>query len=215
MPIVLGSYDEFDDPRRAPVVSGPPDRGGNLRALAHAAKMAGPMRVRTYRMWWPTIAGQIRYLRKGIDQWRGRLWTRRLAVELIRDRCDEKDQLCQAITLAQAVRARLYYVNERPELFQIPSVTWWLGFGDCDDFTWLLGALIESVGIPVEVDGMKLNGKWKHVFPVAMIPVKGTAKRARIPLDATLKARLGTNPVSLALRKGFKVETYRLKSKVF
>lgn len=193
MPVVLGSFNETHAP--------PP---GARR----------PHRVRTYRLWFPTIAGQIRFLRREIDRWRGRTWTRRLAVSIIREQCDEKNQLCHALALARAVRDRVYYVNERPETFQIPPITWQWGFGDCDDFTWLLGALIESVGIPVEVDGMRLNRKWKHVFPVAMIPVKKEKRRARIPLDATLRAPLGTNPVTIALRQGFEVETYRLKSRL-
>ncbi len=174
----------------------------------------GYKRITTHRLWFPSIAAEIRFIRKGIDKWRGRVWTRKLAVSLIRNVCAEKDQLCQAMTIAQAVKLKIYYVNERPETFQTPVNTWEFEFGDCDDFTWLIGALIESIGIPVEVDGMKINGKWKHVFPVAIIRRPG-AGAYRLTLDATLNAPVGPNadPVRIALSKGLRVETYRLKSK--
>ena len=59
--------------------------------------------------------------------------------------------------------------------------------------------------------GMKLGGRWVHVFPLAEIQRPGKPT-LRLPLDATLSApvRYGTNPVRLSLERGRKVEVLEL-----
>lgn len=173
-----------------------------------------PQTVTVHRLWFLTIADQIRYVRKMINKWRGRPQLRHLAMQIIREAgCPQKNRLCQAYAIAQAVKDRIYYINERPEIFQEPMNTWRWRYGDCDDFVSLEGSLLESVGIKVEVVGMKIDKKWRHVFPIAIIPISGK-KAIRLPLDATLSQPLGprANPITIALRLGHRVDTLNLPS---
>jgi hypothetical protein len=154
-----------------------------------------------------SIPEQLWTLRKVIEVYRGKEWSREIAIRIIRARCPQKNQVCQALAIADAVQRRTYYVKERPERFQFPKRTWKLKAGDCDDFTTLIGSLCESIGIPIEVWGLKVDHLWRHVYPVALI--QAGHRMLRLPLDATMRAPVWErrNPIQVAIERGHTVET--------
>ena len=151
---------------------------------------------------------QIMWLRGMVTQYRGVYPIRARARDIVfRQRgCAPRDKLCQALAIAGWVQDSITYVEELPETFQTPTTTVAEGAGDCDDFSTLIGALCESIGIEIELVGMEWGrgeGRYfRHIFPRAIVPVSG--KLVRVPLDATLSEPLdGTqDPIRIALAKG-------------
>jgi transglutaminase-like putative cysteine protease len=82
-------------------------------------------------------------------------------------------------TLTNWVKEHLIYMADPDgaEYFQSPLVmlqriiTEGRAYGDCDDHVMLLGALLVSVGVPVVVQGVKVNGAdhYNHVILSAMV----------------------------------------------
>lgn len=162
-----------------------------------------------------SIQEQLVYLRRMVDVWRGMEWTRQKAMKIIREaNCEDRNKACYALEIAKAVQHQVRYVNELPETFQVPRYTWDHGFGDCDDHSTLIASLIESLGIRVDLVGMKVRGEWKHVFPRALIPSGG--RELPMPLDTTLKGvpvrdvalLREQNPIARAQARGWDVETF-------
>jgi hypothetical protein len=157
-----------------------------------------------------SIPEQLAYLRKMIDVYRATSWARTTAMEIIRAAgCEARNHACFALAVGEEVQRRIMYVREFPERFQTPPNTWKDEAGDCDDFTTLIGSLLEAVGVPVQVVGMKVDGKWRHVYPRALIDGAG-GKQLPLNLDATLRGvpiREMANPIRRALERGMKVET--------
>lgn len=165
--------------------------------------------VRTTPLDFASIPDQVRFLRRMVIDWRGRVWTRETAIGIVRDECPAKQRMCQALALAEWVQGRIYYVNERPETFQTPYRTVELGAGDCDDQTVLLAALLESIGIETDLVTMRVDGSWRHIFPRAHVRLP-SGRTVKIPLDTTLSApvRSLTNPILITMRMGKKVDTF-------
>ncbi len=151
---------------------------------------------------------QIVWLRKMIDEYREPYIIRARARDIaFRQRgCPPRDQACQAVAIAGWVQDTITYVNEMPETFQTPPTTIAEGYGDCDDFSTLIGALCESIGILVELVGMQWTEGgveyYRHIFPRALVPIGGRV--VRVPLDATLTVPVdGTqDPIRIALARG-------------
>ena len=151
---------------------------------------------------------QIVWLRGMVDQYRGVYAIRSRARDIVfRQRgCPPRDQVCQALAIAQWVQDNITYVQELPETFQTPTTTVAQGYGDCDDFTTLIGALLESIGIESQLVGMQwgrgVQRYFRHIFPRAIIPRGG--KLAVIPLDATSSSPVdGTyDPIAFAQARG-------------
>jgi hypothetical protein len=168
-------------------------------------------RVHTTRVRFRSIQDELKFLRQVIDDWRGRAWTRETAKRVVFDNggCEPKKRLCHALAVAEWVQETITYVNERPETFQTPQRTVDLGMGDCDDQTVLVGALLEAVGIPVQVVGMRIDGQWRHVFPRAVVRLPG-GRNVVVSLDTTLSlpVRQLVDPVARSKKRGRSVETY-------
>lgn len=151
---------------------------------------------------------QIVWLRGMVDRYREVFPIRSRARDIVfrQYACPPRDPLCHALAIAQWVQNNITYVAEMPETFQTPTTTVAEGYGDCDDFSTLIGAMCESIGIPVELVGMQWGegeGRfYKHIFPRALITRPG--KLYRVPLDATLTSPVdGTqDPIRIALARG-------------
>lgn len=167
-----------------------------MRTLGEWQSENGPTKVVDFK----TIDDQLRYLRELISTYRQAPSIRNLAVEIIR-KADApiRDRKSQAIAIASWVRANIFYVHELPERFQTPEETLRLKAGDCDDFTTLIGSLLESVGIPTIMVTMSIDGIWSHIFPAARMKW-GTL----LPLDCTMRSDLtsGISPVEWARQRG-------------
>lgn len=168
----------------------------------------------TFEVSFKDLDEELRFLRAGVAKWRGNPQIRDTAMAAIRaDNAEMRDKKSQAIAIGQWVQDNIYYVHELPERFATPAETLRTKAGDCDDGAWLIGAMLESVGIPSQLVCMKLCSNmvmfgqsfqscaWKHIFPAAVMQEKGTL----LPLDWTLKhykVRELKNPISVAQEKG-------------
>ncbi|MEI7479786.1 MAG: transglutaminase domain-containing protein [Actinomycetes bacterium] len=90
----------------------------------------------------------------------------------------DNDQPHHAAMLLGWVRSRMVYLADPDgaEWFISPLVTLATlaagrpAYGDCDDHVLMLGSLLQSIGIPVVVQGVKLNGpNYDHVMLAALI----------------------------------------------
>lgn len=158
-----------------------------------------------------SVEDQLTYLKRMIETYRATGWAREKALQIIREaEVSDFKKARQAVAIAEWVQKNIRYVNELPETFQTPPRTVEIGAGDCDDHTTLIGSLCENLGIPIEVVGMKVNGRWAHVFPRAI--VKGAdGKPLTMPLDTTMQGTPITrfvDPISRVRAQGKKVETF-------
>lgn len=144
---------------------------------------------------------QLRLLRGLISRFRMEPEIRELAVSIIRKaNVVMRDKYSQAKAIGEWVRNHIYYVHELPERFQTPSETLRLKAGDCDDFTTLTGALLESVGIPSVMVVMNIDGQWRHIFPAAQFLT------GLLSLDGTNRFGIDTNPVKRAISGGKQIK---------
>lgn len=128
-----------------------------------------------------------RFIKRGILEYRHNPRVRRAAIEAIfANQAPEKDKLAQAVAIATWVKQNIFYVHEPDEVFQTPENTLRERSGDCDDFTWLQGAMMESVGIPAKINLVRIGGLWKHIYPSMYWRAPGTLIPKNVPLDATL-----------------------------
>lgn len=167
-------------------------------------------KVITRRADFDSIPEQISFLRTMVQVYAGTSWAKETALQIIREaNCAARNHACYAMAIAEAVQKRIRYIREYPETFQSPPRTWEIRAGDCDDFTTTEGTLLETLGIRNEIVGMKIGGKWRHVFIRALIQTPRGLQR--MPLDATLRntpVRKMANPITRSLARGLKVETF-------
>lgn len=131
---------------------------------------------------------------------------RELTLKIIFPATEARDKVEQALTIGSWVQDHIHYVHEGRENFQRPKTTLRLEAGDCDDMTILIAAMLQSVGIQNKMCIVRINGRWAHIFPIALIPDKG--RLHRLTLDATLSdpVRNMVNPLTKATAQGAKVE---------
>lgn len=135
---------------------------------------------------------QLRFLRKQITKYRMVPVIRDTAIGILgAANIAARDKRSQALSIGDWAQENIYYVHELPERFQTPESTLRTKAGDCDDFSTLIGALAESIGIPVMLVAMHFRGAYRHIFPAAKIDGK------LLPLDATNRfgGVRGENPV--------------------
>lgn len=150
--------------------------------------------VRTVVCAFRDIKEIARFIRNGILAYRHNPIVRRAAIDAVMaNSAPEKDKLSQAVAIATWVKQNMYYVHEPDEVFQTPENTLREKSGDCDDFTWLQGAMMESIGIPSKINLVRIGGFWKHIYPsmITKVPVTDAdgnivQKVKNVPLDATL-----------------------------
>jgi transglutaminase-like putative cysteine protease len=157
---------------------------------------------------------QIKYLRTVVEEYRELYAIRARARDIAfrQSLCPPRDKICQALAIAGWVQRNITYVEEYPEIFQTPTTTVAEGYGDCDDFTTLIAAMCESIGIDTELVGIEwgpASDRYvRHIFPRAVIQQGG--QLYRVPLDATLVNPLDgrENPIEIAAGKGSPVRIF-------
>ena len=146
---------------------------------------------------------QIRFLRQVIDEYSQLYAIRARARDIVfrQELQPPKDKVGQALAIGRWVQNTITYVEENPEVFQTPTTTIAEGYGDCDDFSPLIGSLLESIGIASELVGMEWDRggsrEFQHIFAAARIDGRV------LPLDATLSAPIDhrVDPIAVALAK--------------
>lgn len=128
----------------------------------------------------------VQLIRGLINQGRKDINVRRLAENLLSeyplDRLSPEDILS---ILFDYVKKNISYLNDPVDVEFIRSAPRLLSepFGDCDDYTVLLGSLAESVGIPIgiKVIDAENDNRFHHVYPVALLPGRQLAMDATMP----------------------------------
>ncbi len=166
--------------------------------------------VSTRRARFRSQADQIQYLRTTVDEWRGSAAIRARARDIVFRvyNCPPRNEAAYAVAIGKWTQANIRYVRELPEVFQTPTTTIALGYGDCDDFATVIASLLEAVGIESELVGMEWDNpgrasgrSYQHIFARAVVGGR------RIPLDATLQRPVEdlTDPVRIALERGLRL----------
>lgn len=113
-----------------------------------------------------------------------------------------RDDKAEAAALLAWVQENVRYTEEGTETFRSAAYTAEHGYADCDDMTILLGALLESIGIPTKVVVIsKRVGLFRHE-PLHVFLRSGHPHRAPrewIPLEPTLPVSFGWDPEIYAL----------------
>jgi hypothetical protein len=164
-----------------------------MRVLDQFSGPNGP----TWSVEFKDLDEELRFLRKLIVKFRGNPVIRDLAIKIINDTgVESRDKKLQALAIANWVKENIYYVHELPERFQFPDETLRSKAGDCDDFSTLIGSMLESIGIPSFLVAMNINGKWSHIFCSARID------NGLLPLGSTNRFGVEINPIKFAYEKG-------------
>lgn len=123
---------------------------------------------------------------------------RKLALQ-ITSRCPERDGLCEAKAIYQAVKGRVRYTGdiapiklgskgavEGIDLYQSAFRTWEFQGGDCDDHSILVSTLLALNGIEprLRVTAASRGEDWGHIYPGAILPKLSKGKF--LALDTTL-----------------------------
>lgn len=151
---------------------------------------------------------QILFLREVVDAYSGdyAIVSRARDIAFRQRCCVSKDKRCQAIAIASWVQQNITYVEEIPERFQAPTSTVSQGYGDCDDFVQLIGAMLQAIGIECELVGMhwgEADGAYfRHIFVRAVFPEDGVI--VSLPLDATMSRPVAAlvDPIQVAIDSG-------------
>jgi hypothetical protein len=120
-----------------------------------------------------------------------------------------KHERDQALAIGEWVQDNIYYVHEGRETFQRPETTLRLRAGDCDDFSVLIASMLGTIGIRNKLCILKINGRWAHIFPIALVVQDKEAHR--LTLDATLDKdqypiRDLANPIQIVRARGQRCE---------
>jgi predicted transglutaminase-like cysteine proteinase len=78
----------------------------------------------------------------------------------------EHDHAAEIVALSREVKRRVRFTRDpyRAEAVQDAGDTLTLGTGDCDDYAVLLGAMLQSVGIPMKLEAVGMGENFDHVF---------------------------------------------------
>lgn len=189
-----------------------------VHALRRASLLDG-VGLTEAKLRFANFAEEAAFLRKMVDQYSGDVRLRELTLSVIFPACRPKDEPAQAIAIGKYVQDRTMYVHEGAETFQRPQTTLRLRAGDCDDYSLLIASMLGTVGIRNKLCILKLNGRWAHIFPVALVMDGG--KLHRLTLDGTLVKRADeppfepiddpisemVNPIAICRARGDRVET--------
>lgn len=80
------------------------------------------------------------------------------------------------------------------DVFYTPEVTLIQRFGDCDEYTSLIALLAKSLGYPVIIRAVSMDGyRYSHVYPLADA-AKGRGEPRWVALDGVFGRGPGTEP---------------------
>lgn len=126
---------------------------------------------------------------------------RRLALQITAD-CPERDGMCEARAIYDAVKKRVRYTGDVSsiklgkdgpvdgiDLYQSARRTWEFKGGDCDDQAIVIATLLSLNGIEARLRVSKEDkaSDWSHIYPVAGLPKLAPTKW--VALDTTLPGR--------------------------
>ncbi len=149
-------------------------------------------------------------LRKMVDHCSADLALKEFTLGVLRAAgAGSRQEFDQALAIGEWAQRNIFYVHETRETFQRPETTLRLKAGDCDDFAILIASCLGTIGIRNKLCILNINGKWAHIFPVAVVVQSGESHR--LTLDATLDKdrypiRDLVNPIQIIKARGQAVE---------
>lgn len=190
-----------------------------VQAFERASLLDG-MPVGQARLKFKNFDEEAAFLRRIVDEFTGNAVLREITLKVIFPLCRPKDEPAQALAIGRWIQDRTYYVHEGSELFQTPLTTIKLRAGDCDDYSIAIASMLGCVGIRNKLCILKINGRWAHIFPVALVNDAG--RLHRLTLDGTLLKRADdgdhepiddpigdyVNPIALVKARGDQVEAF-------
>lgn len=190
-----------------------------LEAFTRASMLDGRS-LGQARLKFKNFAEEAAFLRKIVDQYTGNAQLREITIRVVFPYCRPKDEPAQALRIGKWVQDRTYYVHEGTELFQTPLTTLRLRAGDCDDYSILIASMLGCIGIRTKLCILRINGRWAHIFPVALVADGG--RLHRLTLDGTLVRRSEhgdhepiddpisdlINPIAIVKARGDQVEPF-------
>jgi hypothetical protein len=150
------------------------------------------------------------YLRKMVNLYSTDLALKEKALQIVRDAgVAARDEYGQALAIGTWVQENIYYVHEARETFQNPAITLRMAAGDCDKQAVLICSMLGTLGIKEKLCILKINGRWAHIFAVALVVQNGELHR--LTLDSTLDAEKYpisslTNPIAIVRARGQRCE---------
>jgi hypothetical protein len=170
------------------------ERGGGSQIAAADA----PAKATTNLHHVHSLTERVRYIQKKIRQARTDPGVRRFAVEAVSKRCGnrwcitEGDHWGEVRALFDAVCDKIRYVGDivGVDTFTAAKHTLEWGGDDCDGYSIVLGASLNSIGYPVKLRVVAVGERdWNHIYLLVGIP---PTKPARwVPLDASVNKPAG------------------------
>ena len=119
-----------------------------------------------------------------------------------------RDRVGEIAAIHDWAKKNIRYVQDpyRVEYVQTPERLLVTRTGDCDDFTALVGSLVEAIGYPVDIKVVAKQGRkeFHHVYPIARI---GTES---VGLDASMPVPLGYEAPGISRSKIYRSESKML-----
>jgi len=119
-----------------------------------------------------------------------------------------RDQVGEIAAIHDWAKKNIRYVQDpyRVEYVQTPERLLVTRTGDCDDFTALVGSLVEAIGYPVDIKVVARPGQkqFHHVYPVARIGAES------VGLDASMPVPLGYESPEISRSKTYRSESNML-----
>jgi hypothetical protein len=150
------------------------------------------------------------FLRKMVNHFSGDLSLKELALQIVRDAgVRQKHEYDQALAIGEWWQDNIYYVHEARETFQNPHITLKMMAGDCDKYAVGICSMLGTLGIREKLCILKINGRWAHIFAVAVVVQDREAHR--LTLDGTLDKdqypiRSLPNPIAIVRGRGDRCE---------
>ena len=167
---------------------------------------AAPMKTQIHEV--KNINERVSYVIQMIKKGRDNPKVRQIAVQTLSRKCEdgwcvpEKDWPAEIRAIFDFVRQNIRYTRDTygKDLFQHPLRTLHkdvvgggFGGGDCDDYTIVLGSMLQAVGYPVKARVIRTRdrkpGDWNHIYLLVGLPPGGPKKW--IPLDASVDQPAG------------------------
>jgi hypothetical protein len=162
------------------------------RQLGDGVSTGDKMQVKTYTV--HDIAQRVGYIIQMIRKGRDNPTVRQRTVQILSQKCGrewcvpEKDWPAEVEAIFKAVREHIRYTRDTygKDLFQHPVRTFQFGGADCDDYTIVLGSMLQSVGYPVRARVIRTTDAddWNHIYLLVGLPPRAPARW--VPLDASV-----------------------------
>lgn len=157
----------------------------------------------------PGTDATVRIIRQLIESGKRSLRIRRFAEWIVKlYEVAARDRVGEIAAIHDWAKKNVRYVQDpyRVEFVQTPERLLVTRTGDCDDFTALVGALVESIGYPVDIKVVAKPGRreFHHVYPVAVIGAHS------VGLDASMPVPLGYESPEIRRSKTYKQESKML-----